>query len=137
MIRNLPGKQYESVRLILHAAATATEKRIVFYPVNPCKVSAVWHIPDTILEGTDTDSCNLNLLNVGTAGTGTTEVGHIDFPDTVDTAELDARPFVTGAAATFTAVELAAGAGIAIQFETVASGLLIPPGALVFEYEAM
>jgi hypothetical protein len=92
----------------------------------------MYHIPDTVCTGTATNYTNLNILNAGAAGTGTTEVANIDYLSGTATAELDARTFTS-----FVAFNVAALETIALQYEKVATGLLIPAGAIVIGYQPM
>ena len=117
------------IRIPAHAAATATEKVALLYASFAIYVTAVRHIPDTIVTGANTNTTHINLIDAGSAGTGTTEQGNIDYVSATDTAELDSRAF------TFTAFTLDSGDVLALQFEKVGSGLAIPAGLIVIEFQ--
>jgi hypothetical protein len=136
-VLSVAGKHYLVQRVPAHAAATATESLAVLFLGNDSAidVTAVYHVPDTVVTGADTNSTNLNLLDAGTGGAGTTELGHIDYALGTNTSALDARAFVTAALTTFTRYALPAGAVLALQYEKVGTGLAIPAGLLVVEFE--
>ena len=128
-INTVAGSHYVKVRIPAHAAATATEKVVLNYWDKGVYVLNAWHIPDTIVEGAATNYTNLNIQDEGTDGSGDTEKANIDYSDTVDTAAHDARSFAV------TAWAQAAGSVTTLEFEKVSSGLAIPAGMIVIEFE--
>src|SRR5687767_6956660 len=76
---------------IIHAAATATEKRAIFVAPRKCRVLGVEFASDVAATGDNTNTTNLNLVNAGSAGVGTTEVGNLDLATSVNIVALDRR----------------------------------------------
>lgn len=118
-------EKYSITSVAVHAAATATEARALFTAPRACVVTGVSITPDVATTGNDTNTTNLNLINKGAAGSGTTEVGNLDPVTGVDFAAFDevAIPLTASFA-------MAAGDVLAIQFEKVASGVLVGPGLM-------
>jgi len=132
MIRGIAGvgSQVELIPVIAHAAATASELVPIWYAKFPCRVKAAYHVSPAIT-GADTNTTHLNLINAGTDGTGTDEVGNIDYVMGTDQAASDPQSFG------LTAFNLAAEETLVLQYEKVGTGLAIPAGAIVLELEPM
>ena len=76
--RATPGYKYLMVSTIAHAAATATEV-IGCIPIPfACTLRGAWFISNAAVSGANTDTTHLNVINEGTAGTGTTELANLD-----------------------------------------------------------
>lgn len=115
------GEKYELVPLAVHAAATATEARVLFTAPRACKITNVSVTPDVASTGDNTNTTNLNIINKGAAGAGTTEIGNLDLATGTDLVAYDEK------AITITATALAEGDVVAIQFEKVGTGVLVGP----------
>lgn len=120
---DLPGLHYVDVPFRSHAAADATEEYLAIMPF-ACRLIDAAVYPAAAVTGQDTNTTHLNLINRGTAGTGTTELDAIDL---VSGTDLTVGANAFGLA---TPVNLAAGAVIAFQMEKVGTGLLIPNGTV-------
>lgn len=129
-IHDIPGTHVAYVLLPAHAAATATESIPIFRAPFACRVTAVRVTPGAAATGDNTNRTNVNLLNGGAAGTGTTELGNLDYATGTDAAvgvTQDVYASSTGTA-------LAANDLLKIQFEKVGTGLLLGVALCTIEY---
>ena len=60
-------------------AADATTEWPIFYAERACRILRVGIVAYSTITGANTNSFNVNILNKGTAGVGTTEIGNKDF----------------------------------------------------------
>lgn len=128
---DIAGPRVDQAQVRAHAAATATELVNIWQAPFKCKIRSVKLRPDAAITGADTNTTHANLLNGGVAGTGTTELGNIDFVSGTDAAvgeELDLY-----APASPTLVD--AGTLLKVQLEKVSTGLALPQFLAVIEYE--
>lgn len=109
-------------------AADATKAWPVFLASQDVQVVGAYHVPQATITGADTNSFNLNLINAGKNGAGTTEVGHVDYTSGTDAVAFGA---VSLGVTPFT---LAAGAVLTAQREKVGTGLAMPEGVVVIVY---
>ncbi len=130
-LHDVPGVHVHQTTIRAHAAATATERVNIFEVPFKAKVRAVYIRPDAAITGADTNTTHVNLLNGGTAGTGTTELGAKDFVAGTDAAI--GEKLTLYAPASKLAVD--AGTLLVIQFEKVGSGLALPQFSVTVEYE--
>ena len=105
--------------MLVHAAATATESRIIWVAPIDCVITGCSVMNPAAVTGDDTDRTNLNLLDAGAAGTGTTEIGNLDLATSTD---LVAN---VPSALSVTATALTAGDVIKMSYEKVGNGLLL------------
>lgn len=131
-VHDIPGAHVDSVIVRAHAAATATEVAVIWRAPFAAKIRKVEVIPDAAATGDDTNRTNLNLLDGGTAGTGTTELGNIDYATGTDAAAGVAQDLY--APASYDAVD--AGTILKLQYEKVGSGLAVGPFLVLITYEA-
>lgn len=107
-------------------AATATVEQVIFSAPFRCDVNAVAIIADADVTGDDTNRKNLNVIDKGADGNGTTEVAVLDLVSTpatnLDQADERAIPIT----ATGAVIPMLKGDTLALQVEQVASGVLIP-----------
>jgi len=68
----LTGKELE------HLAATATETRAIWVAPCDCVITGCSLTNPAAVTGNNTNRTNLNLLDAGAGGTGTTEIGNLD-----------------------------------------------------------
>lgn len=129
--RSVVGNRVEQVASIAHAAATATEKVANWVAPHDCRLKAVYFSPAADVAGTTTDGTNLNVINCGTDGNGTTALGTLSGVGTsFALSGCFPNPIVTGLT-----TDLVDGQVIALELEKVASGLLIPAGTMVVVYD--
>ncbi|MBV6425157.1 MAG: hypothetical protein NAOJABEB_02971 [Steroidobacteraceae bacterium] len=131
-LHDIPGNFVDRVPLESHAAATATEKRLLWIAPFAVKIVSIVGYFDAASTGDTTNSTNINLINGGTDGIGTTEIGNIDYATGTNIAIGTAQSFYAPASP----VAYAAGTHIIVQFEKVSSGLLIGRGTFVITYQA-
>lgn len=130
-IHDVPGGHTFSKTLRAHAAATATEKAMIFRAPFRCKVRSVVIVWDAAITGQDTNTTHINLQNGGAAGAGTTELANIDYVSGTDAVALAD----TSLYAPDTYLSLAAGERLVLQWEKVSTGLDIPAGTAIVTYE--
>lgn len=131
-IHDIPGSHVATYQLRAHAAATATEVACIFRAPFACKIVSVEIIPDAAATGNDTNRTNVNLLNGGTAGTGTTELGNLDYATGTDAAVGVAQDVYRPA----TALAIASGVILKLQLEKVSSGVALGSALVVTTYQA-
>jgi hypothetical protein len=129
-LHDFPGTHTHTVSVPAHAAATATEEYPIFYAPFNCKLTNVLYIPAADITGVDTNTTHLNIINRGAAGAGVTELDNVDFVAGVNASKAVPKDMAT------TDVNLAKGDVIVAQYEKVGTGLALPAGQIVFEYEA-
>lgn len=111
-------------------AADATETWPLAYFDNKVKILNVYVITQTAITGAATNYMNLNIIDKGTGGSGTNELGNLDFASGTNTTAFDAKTF-----GTLSNNELAAGSVLSVQREKVGTGLALPECAFVVEYK--
>jgi hypothetical protein len=116
-----------------HAAATTTEAIPIFRAPFACKVTAVRVIPGAAATGDDTNRTNYNLLDGGSAGTGTTELGNLDYATGTDAA-VGVTQNVYAPADPDDGETLAAGDVLKMQIEKVGNGVALGATLCVIEY---
>lgn len=129
-MHDIPGRHVfqTSVRPF---AGSATDVVNLFTVPFKAKVHSVKLRPDDDIAGADTDSANINLLDMGVDGDGADELANIDWEDNVD-ADLGS---VVTLFAPATPLEVAAGTMLGLEFEKVGDGLALPSCLAIVEYE--
>lgn len=100
----------------------------LFYAPFTCKVQKVILIPQDDVSGHDTNRKNLNVLDSGADGDGTTEIGNLDLESGTDLAALDAKEIDV------TDTQLTAGDVLSLQIELVSGGVALPTMLAITEY---
>jgi hypothetical protein len=108
------------------AAATTTESHPLFVAPQKCRVTQVDIIPQAAVTGDGTDRKNLNILNAGSAGAGTTEVGNLDLSADVNLTAADLKNIPLNATYLAPGVELEAGDVLVLSYEKVGNGVDMP-----------
>lgn len=122
-LRGLAGTHKTRMKVPAHAAATATEQWPCFFAPFPCVVTGCKVVPQTASTGDNTNTTNLNLVNKGAAGSGTTEIANLDLATGTNlTAFADSSLTVTGTLAQRT---LAEGDVLTLQHEKVGTGVAV------------
>lgn len=116
------GEKHSQAYFAQVAAATATSKFAIFVAPRACKVSGVSITPDVATTGDATNTKNLNVLNAGAAGSGTTEIGNLDLAAGVNLTAFDET------AIPITETPLAEGDVLVLQVEKVGTGVIVGPG---------
>ena len=126
-----PGVHDKIVAAPAHLAATATEIVPVFEaPVN-CRITKVTFRPGAAVTGANTNTTHLNVIDMGVAGTGTSEKGNYDLISGNDLAAGEAKALYAPAGG----LAVSQGNLIGLQFEKVGTGLTVPAGAVIVEFE--
>jgi hypothetical protein len=128
---DLTGTHVHNVPIALHAAATATETRLLWVAPFKCKIVSIGAYFDVAATGDNTNTTNINTLNGGTAGTGTTEIGNKDYVLATDVVVGTEQVLYAPA----TPLAVAAGTHIRIQFEKVATGLALSAGIVQVRFQ--
>lgn len=124
-----PGRYDESFFLNGVAAAATTKQVLLFrVPIN-MRLEAVEAVSQAAVTGDGTDTKNLNIINKGQDGTGTTELGNIDLAAGNDLAAFDAKAFTMPASP----VDINKGDVLAVEIEQVGTGVLLPEMLIYFE----
>lgn len=132
---DIPGAIFQSQAYApAHAAATATEQVPIFTAAQPLRVRRVSFTPAAAATGDNSNTTNLNVINRGAAGAGTTEIGSFDPVTGADLVAGDEKNVFAPVAASGY-ITLAAGDVLAAQYEKVGSGLAISQGVWTVEYD--
>lgn len=113
-----------------HAAATASEYLVSFVAPFDCRLKAVYFVPKDDVTGVDTNTTHLNVINKGSAGAGSTELGALDLTDGNDLTAFDVNTVVSSLTTDLTEDDV-----IAVQYEKVGTGLDVPAGTWIFEID--
>lgn len=130
-LHDVPGNFVAQVPIEAHAAATATEVRTLWIAPYAVKIVSIVAYLDAAATGDNTNTTNLNVLNGGTAGTGTTEIGNKDYATGTDVVVGTAQSLYAPASP----VAYAAGTHIKLQFEKVGSGLALGHGVVLITFQ--
>lgn len=130
-VHDIPGVHVATAVMPASAAADATAEVPVFRAPFACKVRKVVLVPGAAITGTATNYHNLNLINRGTDGSGTTELANRDYLNGTNESKAVARELYAPASY----LALAAGAVLAIEKEKVGTGLALPAIQVIVEYE--
>lgn len=128
---DIMGNRVAQATIRAHAAATATEKQVIWRAPFDAKLVSVEIIPDAAITGDATNYSNVNLLNGGTDGSGTTELGNKDFSNGVNGVAGTAISLYAPASP----LAVAAGNQLHIQLEKVGTGLDLPSFLCVITYQ--
>jgi len=130
---DIPGTRIETKHTSLHAAATATEQRVLFVAPYDITLTSVGFAVDVAVTGTDTNYTSLELIDGGSAGAGTTEIGNLDLASGTDLAAVTASE-VLGVAGAGTDANLDSGDYLLVQYTKVANGLLVGAGSWIITF---
>lgn len=130
----IPGPIPYTTKVVAHAAATATEQWPIFRAPVACTVKKVTVVPQAAATGDNTNTTNLNIINKGSAGAGTTEIGNLDPVTGVNLVAFDDTNIPFNATYLVPGVTLAEGDTLTLQHEKVGTGLLIPELLVHIEY---
>ena len=135
---DIAGLHVHSVTIPEHLAATATEEFPIFIAPDAApegvRIASVQICCGTLVTGVDTNTTHINLINKGTDGTGTTELGNRDLVATPAT-NLTAGDVVS-LYAPATKLAVATGVVLALELEKVGTGLLVPALLVSVAFEA-
>jgi hypothetical protein len=124
---DLLGKRKTLGFLPAVAAATTTESHPLFVAPQKCRVTLVDIIPQAAVTGDNSNTKQLNIVNRGSAGSGSTEVGNLDLTLAVNLVAMDLKNIPLAAAYLDPiGVELAAGDVLALEYEKTGNGVAMP-----------
>ncbi len=115
------------------AAATATQQDPIFIAPCACKVTAVSVVPQAASTGDNTNTKNLNIVNKGASGAGTTEVGNLDLVSGTDLVAFDEKAIPLNATYT-NGVSLSEGDVLSLQTEKFGTGVAVGPFIVSIDY---
>lgn len=128
---DIAGPRVKQAIVRAHAAATVTELVNIFQAPFKCRIRSVHLRPDAAITGADTDTTHANLLNGGVAGTGSTELGNIDFVSGTDAAVGELLELYAPA----NPLLVDEGSLLKVQLQKVGNGLALPQFLAVVTYE--
>ena len=128
---DIPGNHRSTQAIDPVDAGDATEEQLIFVAPTKCTVKGVAITPDADVTGNDTNTKNLNVVNKGSDGTGSTEIANLDLATGTDLSEFDR----TAISASLD-VDLEAGDSLTLQIEQVGSGVAIPRSLVDVDYHA-
>jgi hypothetical protein len=126
---DVPGTQREMVAVPAHAAATATEIVPIFEAPVGAKIEKVIFRPGAAVSGADTNTTHLNVIDMGTGGAGTTELGNYDLTSGNDLTAGERKELYAPA----TPLSVSQNNLIGLQFQKVGNGLAVPAGSVIVE----
>ncbi len=127
-----PGTRKAVVHVPAHLAATATEIFPIFEAPVGAKIEKVIFRPGAAVAGINTNTTHLNVIDMGVAGAGVTELGNYDLTLANDLAVGERKELYAPASP----LEVLQNNVIGLQFEKVATGLLVPAGVAIVEWSA-
>lgn len=130
-IHDISGAQRVWFNIAPIAQGTATQSNVIFEAPFACKIRSVQIFFGATVTGTATDYFNLNLINRGTDGTGSTELANRDYDNGTDDTAFVKRALYAPASYLAVAVNTV----LDLQRELVASGLAMPSLSGYVEFE--
>lgn len=109
------------------AAATATRKDPIFTAPRKCIVREVSVVSQAAVTGNNTNTKNLNIVDAGSAGVGTTEIANLDLVTGVNITALDEVNVPLNATYLVPGRTLAAGDVLVLETELVGTGVIVGP----------
>lgn len=128
---SIAGSRRHWTLIAAHGAGDATTHHPIF--VFPCngRLRSVTLVAGAAITGQNSNTFNLNLINLGTDGTGTTELANRDFVSGVNLSS--GSP--TSLYAPATPLDCAAGIVISLQRELAGSGLATPAILVIVDWD--
>lgn len=120
-LSGVPGTHHAEAVIEAVAAGDATEEQVIFVAPFDCILESVSITADAAVTGNNTNTKNLNVVNKGSAGVGSTELANLDLATGTDLVAADEKSLGTVASNT-----LAEGDVVALEIEKVGTGVAIP-----------
>ena len=120
------------VPFAVHAAATATEERVIFAAPCAVRVRGIRLASDVALTGDPTNSTTFSVRNKGAAGIGTATIATLIFTTGVGLVAFDEKDIPMAAPVT-----LNPGDTLNAEFVKVGTGLAIGPGVINIDWEPL
>jgi len=129
--RSTPGTRYVTVQTQAKAAGSEATKDLAYWIVpHDCRLTCGYFTPYADVSGADTNSTNLNIVNRGLDGAGTTEISSLELTSGNDLTAAAKNQLATGLT-----TDLSAGQVIALEGELVGTGLAVGEGYVTFGYD--
>lgn len=128
-LADVPGTHSRESQIDSVGAGDATEEQTIFVAPHKCVVEEVGITPDAAVTGNDTNRKNLNVIDKGSAGTGTTEIGNVDLGTGTNLVAKDRTTLLTGGS-----TEMEKGDVLSLQIEQVGTGVAIPRSRVDVRY---
>ena len=131
-VADIPGLHSAERGTDLVLLGDATEEQVIFRAPFRCRVQSVTVTPDADVTGDNSNRKNLNIVNKGSDGNGTTEVASLDLVTAVNLDQADGTviPLTAGE------ILLAEGDVLAVEIEQVGTGVTIPRSGWETKYLA-
>ena len=130
-VHDISGAQRVWFNIAPIAQGTATQSNVIFEAPFACRIRSVQIFFGADVTGTATNYFNLNLINRGTDGAGTTELANRDYASGTNDSAFVKRALY--APSTYLAV--AVNTVLDLQRELVAAGLAMPSLSGYVEFE--
>lgn len=122
-LADIPGVHTHTSKTDQVLLGDATEDQVIFTAPFRCVLENVSITPNASATGNDTNRKNLNLIDKGSDGSGSDEVGALDLVTGVDLVEADETAItITGTAAQR---EMLKGDVLMLEIEQVGTGITI------------
>jgi hypothetical protein len=131
-LEDMPGDQTAICYAPSHAAATATESYPIFTAPFDCSVTNILVVPAAAVTGAATHYTKLQVVNRGTAGSDTTTLGTYALSNGNNLAIMDEYSPYTPASG----LSVSDGNVLALEFEKVGNGILVPALLIQVTYRA-
>lgn len=128
-LHDIPGTHRVFAHIPAIGAGDSTIKYPIFSAQFTCNVTDVIIVPQAAVTGNTTNRKNLNVLDAGTAGAGTTEIGNLDLITSTDLVALAEQSLGV------TDTELTDGDVLVLQIELVSGGVALPAMLVITEYQ--
>lgn len=123
---------------IAHIPALSADAATIVYPIfrapDACKVMAVNVVPQAAVTGATGACKNLNVIDAGSAGIGTTEIGNLDMITGVNFVALDSKAITFNATYLTAGCVMAEGDTLVLQIEDVGTSPAFPALEVYVDY---
>ena len=124
---------------VAHIPALGADAATIVYPIfrapDACIVTAVNVVPQAAFTGATGACKNLNIIDAGTAGVGSTEVGNLDMITGVNFVALDSKNIPLNATYLAPGVTMVEGDTLVLQIEDVGTSPAFPAIEVYVEYK--
>lgn len=134
---DIPGRHSATAWIPALGADAATIVYPIFRAPFGCKVFRVDVVPQTALSGATGACKNLNLIDAGAAGAGTTEIGNLDMITGVDFVAHDAKNIPLNATYLTAGNPMDEGDTLVLQIEDVGTSPAFPALHVYIEYQGV
>lgn len=139
----MPGRREgvehrDTAHVAMVAAGTATREDPLFVAPCACRVRSITAVPQQATTGNSGSTKNLNVLNKGAAGAGTTEVANLDLVTGENLVAFDEKNIPLNATAlALGGVTMVEGDVLSLQHEQVSAGVTVGPLLMSVDWEPL